>query len=40
MTGPDGSTRVLDELALQHWQGDRIKRERFYYDPTQLRPAV
>ncbi len=39
MTGPDGSTRVLDELALQTWDGDRIRRERFYYDPAQLRPA-
>jgi hypothetical protein len=39
MTGPDGNTRVLDELALQTWEADRIKRERFYYDPAQLRPA-
>src|SRR5262245_41294797 len=39
MTAADGKTRVLDELALQLWQGDRIKRERFYYDPQQLRPT-
>ena len=38
MTGPDGSMRVFDELALQIWDGDRIRRERFYYDPAQLRP--
>jgi ketosteroid isomerase-like protein len=38
MTGPDGKTRSLDELALQTWQGDRIARERFYYDPGQFRP--
>jgi len=38
MTGPDGRTRSLDELALQTWQGDRIARERFYYDPGQIRP--
>ncbi len=38
MTGPDGKTRSLDELALQTWQGDRIARERFYYDPGQIRP--
>lgn len=38
MTGPDGKTRTLDELALQIWQGDRILRERFYYDPGQIRP--
>lgn len=37
MTGPDGITRILDELALQTWDGDRIRRERFYYDPAQLR---
>jgi ketosteroid isomerase-like protein len=37
MTGPDGTVRVLDELALQSWDGDRIRRERFYYDPAQLR---
>jgi hypothetical protein len=39
MTGPDGITRVLDELALQTWDGDRIRRERFYYDPAQLRSS-
>lgn len=38
MTGPDGVTRVLDELALQTWDGDRIAAERFYYDPVQIRP--
>jgi len=36
MTGPDGTMRILDELALQTWDGDRIRRERFYYDPAQL----
>jgi ketosteroid isomerase-like protein len=39
MTMPDGATRVMDELALQTWQGDRIAVERFYYDPAQIRPA-
>ncbi|NJO22068.1 MAG: nuclear transport factor 2 family protein [Sphingomonadales bacterium] len=38
MTGPDGITRVIDELALQTWDGDRIAVERFYYDPGQIRP--
>jgi ketosteroid isomerase-like protein len=38
MTGPDGILRVLDELALQSWKGDRIATERFYYDPAQIRP--
>jgi len=36
MTGRDGKLRTLDELALQEWDGDRIARERFYYDPAQL----
>ena len=34
MTGGDGKPRTLDEIALQLWQGDRIARERFYYDPA------
>lgn len=38
MTGQDGATRVMDELALQTWDGDRIAAERFYYDPAQIRP--
>jgi hypothetical protein len=37
MTGQDGATRVMDELALQTWDGDRIAAERFYYDPAQIR---
>lgn len=36
MTRPDGSVRVLDEIAWQRWEGDRIVEERFYYDPGQL----
>ncbi|QCI64289.1 nuclear transport factor 2 family protein [Phreatobacter stygius] len=36
MTGPDGVTRKLDELALQLWRGDKIFRERFFYDPAAL----
>ena len=23
----------MDEIAVQQWQGDKIQRERFYYDP-------
>src|ERR1700730_15830037 len=32
----DKSGRVLrgDEVALQEWRGDRIFRERFFYDPS------
>ena len=39
MTGQDGATRVMDELALQTWDGDRIATERFYYDPSQIGPS-
>ena len=33
---PSGEYRLLDEIAMQEWDGDRIRRERFYYDPAQL----
>jgi hypothetical protein len=26
---------MIDELAYQRWDGDRIAEERFYYDPVQ-----
>jgi ketosteroid isomerase-like protein len=39
MTTRDGKKRLLDELALQKWSGERIVEEHFYYDPAQLRPA-
>jgi ketosteroid isomerase-like protein len=29
-----GKVRRADEVALQEWRGDRIFRERFFYDPT------
>lgn len=32
----DGAVRVLEEVALQTWRGDRIAEERFFYDPSQL----
>jgi ketosteroid isomerase-like protein len=28
-----GRTARIDEVALQEWRGDRIFRERFFYDP-------
>ena len=31
----DGRAYALDELADQTWRGDRIARERFYYEPAQ-----
>lgn len=33
---PNVGIRLLDEIAVQEWEGDRIRRERFYYDPAQL----
>ena len=33
MTDKSGKVRKMDEIALQEWRGDRIFRERFYYDP-------
>lgn len=34
---PEFGKRLLDEVAMQVWSGDRIRTERFYYDPAQLR---
>ena len=28
--------RRFDEIALQEWRGDRIFRERFFYDPATI----
>jgi len=28
-----GSVRSFEEIAWQEWRGDRIFRERFFYDP-------
>jgi hypothetical protein len=29
-----GSVRVFDEIAWQIWRGEKIWRERFFYDPA------
>ena len=29
-----GKTGRFDEVALQEWRGDRVWRERFFYDPS------
>ncbi len=34
LTDKSGKTRHFDEVALQEWRGDRIYRERFFYDPA------
>lgn len=37
---PNGSPLLMDEITMQEWDGDRIRRERFYYDPAQLRRPI
>ena len=37
-TRPNGTLFRMDELALQRWRGDRVAQERFYYDPSALKP--
>ena len=34
LTDKSGKTRYFDEVAWQEWRGDRIFRERFFYDPS------
>jgi SnoaL-like domain len=36
ITSPEGKDRLLNELVLQVWKGDRILHEQFFYDPGQL----
>lgn len=35
-TRPDGSLRIIEEVAWQLWGGDKILRETFFYDPKQM----
>jgi ketosteroid isomerase-like protein len=35
----NGTKMRLDEIAHQTWRGDKMVRERFYYDPVQMRPV-
>lgn len=34
----DGSITRIEELAHQHWKGERIAEETFFYDPVQFKP--
>ena len=34
LTDKSGKVRRVDEVALQQWRGDKIFRERFFYDPS------
>ena len=36
LTDKAGKVRRFDEVALQEWRGDKIFRERFFYDPTKI----
>jgi ketosteroid isomerase-like protein len=36
LTDKSGKTRHFDEVALQEWRGDKIFRERFFYDPATI----
>ena len=34
LTDKSGKVLRVDEIAMQEWRGDRILRERFFYDPS------
>jgi ketosteroid isomerase-like protein len=34
LTDKEGRVRRVDEVAYQQWRGDKIWRERFFYDPS------
>jgi ketosteroid isomerase-like protein len=34
-TSPKGNVRRFEEIAWQEWRGDKVWRERFFYDPAQ-----
>jgi ketosteroid isomerase-like protein len=34
LTDKSGKVLRVDEIAMQEWRGDRIFRERFFYDPS------
>ena len=36
-TSARGTARTFEEIAWQEWRGDKIWRERFFYDPAQMR---
>lgn len=36
LTEKSGVVRRFDEIAFQEWRGDKIFRERFFYDPTKV----
>ena len=36
LTEKSGQVRRFDEVSLQEWRGEKIFRERFFYDPTKI----
>ena len=36
ITGHDGRSTRVEELAWQRWQGEQIAHEQFFYDPAQF----
>jgi ketosteroid isomerase-like protein len=34
LTDKSGQVLRVDEVALQEWRGDKIFRERFFYNPS------
>ena len=39
-TAADGRRYRLDEIAYQVWRNGKVIRERFYYDPAQMRVEI
>lgn len=39
-TSSTGARTRMDEIAYQLWDGDKIVRERYYYDPASLRASA
>ena len=35
-TPAEGPSRVMEEIAWQRWEGDRVVEERFFYNPAQV----
>jgi hypothetical protein len=36
----DGTVTLMEELAYQRWEGERIAQEQFFYDPAQRVPKL
>ena len=36
----DNTVSEIEELAYQEWEGEKIRREQFFYDPKQFNPKM